>query len=241
MKFQVMPCHSPISSIVPTWPTNMIAAGFSGLPHGMDFVRSARVTGLEEVGAEPLRQRNVPAIPEDGQVGLQVGLLEVLRKPDAEEASQPDGDVRIPAEVKEDAEGIGIYQRPHPEDGSCLLRVNAVESHHRQGVGEHEFLEYAGEDAPGAFDRIFGRRWRMDVLRRRRRRCGFGRSRRERWLLVIHRRAVVPCKAFDAVDRAGCKRGEEHDVGDELLQRIRLQRQFAGYAVAQHCTRRKAM
>jgi len=34
--------------------------------------------GIEKVGTEPLRERHVPVVPELGQIGFEIGAVEVL-------------------------------------------------------------------------------------------------------------------------------------------------------------------
>ena len=64
-------------------------------------VRKAAGEGIEEIGAEPLREGHVPVVPELGQVGLEVGGVEVLRQADAEQAPEPDGDIGVAAEIED--------------------------------------------------------------------------------------------------------------------------------------------
>ena len=84
------------------------------------------------------------------RLGLQVGLVEVLRQADAQHAAQPDGDIGVAAEIKVDLQGIGVQQHPGPAGVSDLGGIGGVERHQRQRVRQDELLEQPQHQAlPG--------------------------------------------------------------------------------------------
>ena len=86
-KFQVTPCHNPIKPIVTSWQNQDHHVGWKR------FSTGSQGTGqrIENIGPEPLGQGNMPAIPESGQVGLEVGMVEILGKLNPHQAADANG------------------------------------------------------------------------------------------------------------------------------------------------------
>ena len=72
-------------------------------------------------------------------------------------ARDPDGDIRVAAEVKVDLKGVGIYNDPHPPRCADLGSQCIVQSDDCQRVGNHEFLKEPEEEAlPGQEGFVLG-------------------------------------------------------------------------------------
>ena len=92
----------------------------------------------------------MPAVPELRQVRFEIRRGKVLGQPDSHQARDPNGNIGVAAEVKVDLKRIGIYNDPHPARRSHLRCQRVIQGDDCQGIGDHEFLEQAEEDAlPG--------------------------------------------------------------------------------------------
>ncbi|MNO93249.1 hypothetical protein D3C76_848460 [compost metagenome] len=115
--------------------------------HGQEQVaighqRAFAVTaeGDVQVVTQPGRQADVPAPPELGDRLADVRLLEVFHEAETHHQAQADGHVAVTGEVEIQLRGI----RQGAEPGIARARVlqgKAVVGHHRQGVGDEDFLD----------------------------------------------------------------------------------------------------
>ena len=139
------PCHRPIATIVTAWqPKTAAASGSFG-------IRRRRYSSQrkENVVAHPARQRHVPALPEAGEIALQVGKIEVFRDREADELSAvADRDVGIAREIEEELKAENVEGSPHPR--SRQARVGEVQGQAAEKVGDRELLEDSDEHAPAA-------------------------------------------------------------------------------------------
>ena len=134
----------------------------------------------------------MPAIPELGQVGLGIRRGKVLREPDANQAGDTDGDIRVAAEVEIDLKRIGVDDNPHPACAADLSRQRIVQRDQCEGIGDHKLLEQPDEDALPREKRF--------ILRER------------RILSQILR------EAFSPIDGTRGKRREKDNIGCKLWQ-----------------------
>jgi len=63
--------------------------------------------GEEEIAPEPLGQRHMPVIPELGQVGFEVGSLEVLWELKSQQQTGCDGDLGVARKIEIDLPSVG--------------------------------------------------------------------------------------------------------------------------------------
>jgi len=92
----------------------------------------------------------MPAIPELGQVRLEIRRGEVLGELDPDQTCHPDSNICVAAEVKVDLKCVGVHDDPHPARRADLGRQRVVQGDNRQRIGDHELFEEPNEDAlPG--------------------------------------------------------------------------------------------
>ena len=100
-----------------------------------------------EVVAQPARERHVPAAPEVLERDGRVRRVEVLREDEPEEEGDPDRDVRVPAEVREDLDGVAVDGDEHLERGVAVRRrEDLVDDVRREVVRDHHLQEEPAED-----------------------------------------------------------------------------------------------
>ena len=83
----------------------------------------------------------MPAVPELGNVGLEIGRGKILRKLDASQAGDADGDIGVTAEVEINLKCVRVHDDPHPASRPDLRGKQIVDRDQCQGVCHHEFLE----------------------------------------------------------------------------------------------------
>ena len=143
---------------------------------------------VKPVGAEPHGEGYMPVIPELGQIGLEIGIIEIFRQGDPHQVPQSDRQIGITAEIEINLQGIGVNQQPGPAGALHLRRVRGVERKEGQAVGHDKLLKQPQRQAlPGQAD-----------LRR---------------VAKDDRLAQIFDEAFAAVDRAGGKGRIEKQVG----------------------------
>ena len=106
-----------------------------------------------DVLAKPLHQRDVPASPEGGYVGGEIGKGEVAREANAEEACRANGNVGIAREVAVNLEGE--EHGAHDEVGAIALRIGIdglYEGSH--AVGQQHLLDEAPQHKAQAIDNL---------------------------------------------------------------------------------------
>ncbi len=80
--------------------------------------------GRKYVEAHPVAQGDMPALPELGDIALQIGLGEVFRQFDPEQLPDSDSNVSITTEIEIEPEPIGIKQCPQPGSRALLRRLS---------------------------------------------------------------------------------------------------------------------
>lgn len=162
-------------------------------PCGDGFVAAnPAIEGIEKVRANPLRQRDVPTVPELRDVGLCVWRGEVFGEFDSDETRDANGNVGIAAEVEINLEGVGVEDDPHPTRCADLDCKRVVERHQCQRVGDDEFFEQTNDDPLTCEQRFILREMKF-----------FSQVSRE---------------AFGAVNGTSGERGEENNVGCKFRQ-----------------------
>ena len=63
--------------------------------------------------AQPPRQRDVPAVPEVANVRRQERAIEILRRVNAEQIAEADGEGAVAGEVEEQMKAVGVHVREH--------------------------------------------------------------------------------------------------------------------------------
>src|SRR5262249_28762758 len=126
------------------------------VPQAAEEHRDRQVHGLHEqaappaaqrdvdVVADPARQRDVPALPELGDVARDVGVPEVRWQLEPQHAREPDRDVAVAGEVEQDADGQQEHQQDDRSPGRRRPRVEELDRECRV-VRDHQFLEEADE------------------------------------------------------------------------------------------------
>ena len=102
-----------------------------------------------EVVAQPAREGHVPAAPELRRVARQVGLAEVGRQLEAEQAGHAARHVGVAGEVEVDLEREAVDgEELHRRGGHARLREDRVDEGREQEVAQHDLLEDAGAEQP---------------------------------------------------------------------------------------------
>src|SRR3989304_9247234 len=87
---------------------------------------------IEVVGSKPLRQRDMPAVPEGYGGRLEIRSVQGLRQMHAHKARHAHGDVRVTAEVKVEAKRVSIEQDHGPARAVHLGAVARSKGDQRQ-------------------------------------------------------------------------------------------------------------
>src|SRR5260221_2852839 len=66
----------------------------------------------EHVGAHPVAERHMPALPERRDIVFEVRAIKVFRQGDTKQSTQTNRDIRIAAEVKINAKSVSVNEYP---------------------------------------------------------------------------------------------------------------------------------
>ena len=111
--------------------------------------------GNIDVVAEPAGERDVPATPEVGDVRGKVGIAEVVRKVEAEEACRADGDVAVAREVGIDLEGKEQSAIEQGRTALCIRIGEYLFDDGRTVVGHHNLLHEAPQHLSAPLHGLF--------------------------------------------------------------------------------------
>src|SRR5206468_6148685 len=111
----------------------------------------------EDVVANPVRKRHVPARPEDRRRGGGKGPIEILRHSDPQRARRANCDMRVSREIKKELQPVAEGQTP--DVGPAPAR-RSVESSDNAVAGQNTLAQQLGHlhhessngDPPEAFD-----------------------------------------------------------------------------------------
>ncbi len=119
-----------------------------GVADDLGLRAAAAAQGDVHIVPEPGGEGDVPSAPELGDVAAEVGNVEVLHRPDAEQLARADGHVRVAGEVAVNLYGIKDRRQQQGASALCLVRGEYMIHVHCAVVGDDHFLEKSPEDLP---------------------------------------------------------------------------------------------
>ena len=105
--------------------------------------------GNVDIVPEPGAQGDVPPAPEFRNAAGNIGILKVLRKPEAKEPPQADGHITVAGEIKIDVQGEADGIEPG-EEHAGVGRLPPGGADFPQKVGKQHFFAQSDEKPPGA-------------------------------------------------------------------------------------------
>lgn len=110
-----------------------------------------------DVIAEPLAQRDMPAVPEVRDRLCHVGIIEVFLKLKAEHLAQADCHIGVATEIEENLQRVGQRADPQQRHGFFPVYVKSRLCHKGDIVGEQHFFAEAGDEPLHTLGEFFWR------------------------------------------------------------------------------------
>ena len=107
---------------------------------------AAAAQGEIEVIPEPLRQADVPPVPEVAGAGGEIRQVEVERQLKTQAPGHPAGHVGVSGKVAVDLKSEGINRQQYQTAVERFPAAEEIFHDQAQIVGDHHFLEQAPED-----------------------------------------------------------------------------------------------